>query len=272
MRLHGFAEATFASSRPHDLMTPKTKSANKLDISTSRPILAVRELPLGERPRERLRAHGATRLSTVELMSILVGSGSRRYSALAVAHGILATHGGSLRKLVAAPVASLTQVPGVGAARAAVVHAALELGRRMLSETRREGMLIQCPEDVFRLYAPRLEDLPVEEFHVAVLDAQQRFQRDIMVSRGILNSSLVHAREVFREVILERAASVVLVHNHPSGDPSPSADDRAITAELVRAGDLLGIPVRDHVIVGRGRYVSFVEQGALPISDARGLT
>ncbi len=252
-------------------MPLKHNRNNKLDISTSRPILRVRELPPAERPRERLSSHGASRLSTVELLSILIGSGSERYSALAVAQGVLATNSGSLRRIASEPVSVLTKVPGIGLARAALIHSALELGRRMLNERREEGMLISCAADVYRLYGPRLEDEPVEEFHVAILDAQQRFQRDILVSRGILNSSLVHAREVFREVILERAASVVLVHNHPSGDPSPSTDDRLITEELVVAGDLLGILVRDHVVVGRGRYVSFVDSGLLPRCDRRGL-
>jgi DNA repair protein RadC len=112
-------------------------------------------------------------------------------------------------------------------------------------------------------YAPQLEDCPVEEFHVAVLDAQHRLDRDILITRGILNSSLVHPREVFREAIAERAAAIVLVHNHPSGDPTPSADDRAITSQLVAAGKLLDIPVADHLIIGKGRYYSFSEMGAL---------
>ena len=119
------------------------------------------------------------------------------------------------------------------------------------------------PRDVWRFYGPRLEDLTVEEFHVAVLDSQHRLERDVLVSRGILNSSLVHPREVFREAIAERAASLVLVHNHPSGDPAPSADDRAITSQLVAAGRLLDIPIQDHLIIGRGRFLSFAEAGLL---------
>jgi DNA repair protein RadC len=143
------------------------------------------------------------------------------------------------------------------------VHAALELGRRLSAEARDDGAPIRSPRDVFAAYAPRLQDLPVEEFHVAVLDAQHRLERDILVTRGILNSSLVHPREVFREAIAERAAAIILVHNHPSGDPAPSADDRAVTTQLVAAGRLLDIPVHDHVIVGRGRYTSFAEAGLL---------
>jgi DNA repair protein RadC len=144
-----------------------------------------------------------------------------------------------------------------------MVLAALELGRRMSLEGRPEGHPIRSPRDVYEYYAPRLEDLHVEEFHVAVLDSQHRIERDLTVTRGILNSALVHAREVFRDAIAQRAASVILAHNHPSGDPSPSAEDRVVTAQLVAAGRLLDIPVTDHIIVGRGRYVSFAEAGLL---------
>jgi DNA repair protein RadC len=160
-------------------------------------------------------------------------------------------------------VAALTTVPGVGMARAITIHASLELGRRIAAEGWQEGAPLRSPRDVVDYYAARMEDLPVEEFHVAVLDAQHRLERDITVTRGILNSSLVHPREVFREAIAERAAAIILVHNHPSGDPSPSADDRSVTDQLVAAGRLLDIPVHDHVIIGRGRYTSFAEAGLL---------
>ena len=231
---------------------------------TSRRVLGVRELPPSERPRERLESHGATRLSTIELLAILLGSGDRHRSSLTVAQQVLVSRGGSLRRIASEPVSALRTVAGIGRAKGVLIHAALELGRRMLQETRQEGMLVRSPHDVFQLFGSRLEDLPVEEFHVAVLDSQHRLQRDIMVSRGILNSSLVHPREVFREAIAERAASVVLVHNHPSGDPNPSMDDRLVTDQLVAAGEIVGISVRDHIVVGRGRYVSFVESGLMP--------
>jgi DNA repair protein RadC len=151
----------------------------------------------------------------------------------------------------------------VGTARAVSIHAALELGRRMAAEERDDGAPVRSPRDVYRVFSPRLEDLPVEEFHVAVLDSQHRLERDVTITRGILNSSLVHPREVFREAIAERAAAIILVHNHPSGDPTPSSDDRAVTDQLVAAGRLLDIPVHDHVVIGRGRYVSFAEAGLL---------
>jgi len=230
--------------------------------SRARP-LSIREMPATDRPRERLRALGAQALSTTELVALLLGSGGRAGSALECARRVLDGADGSLGRVATSPVGALMRVPGVGMARAVVVHAALELGRRMMFETRVAGVPLRSPRDVVAAFAPRLQDLPVEEFHVAVLDTQHRLERDVLVTRGLLDASLVHPREVFREAIAERAAAVVLVHNHPSGDPSPSPDDRTITAQLVSAGRLLGIPVQDHVIIGRGCYVSFVESGML---------
>lgn len=210
-----------------------------------------------------MRTLGAGSLTAAELLAVVLGSGSRGRSALGVAQAVLSTAGGSLRRLALQSPAALTAVDGLGPARAGSIHAALELGRRLAAEARDEGEPLRAPRDVWAAYAPRLEDLPVEEFHVAVLDAQHRLERDVLVTRGILNSSLVHPREVFREAIAERAAAIILVHNHPSGDPTPSVDDRAVTAQLVAAGRLLDIPVHDHVIVGRGRYTSFAEAGLL---------
>ncbi len=235
-----------------------------LPCSPSPVALSIRELPRSERPRERLVALGASALSSAELIALLIGAGSQGGgSSLHVGQALLAGAGGSLRRMAMQPVAALTATTGVGIARAVTVHAALELGRRLASESRDDGAPIRSPRDVARLFAPRLEDLPVEEFHVAVLDAQHRLERDVTVTRGILTSSLVHPREVFREAIAERAAAIVLVPNHPSGDPTPSPDDRAVTEQLVAAGRLLDIPVHDHVIIGRGRFVSFAEAGLL---------
>ena len=230
---------------------------------SGRKALTIQELPRSDRPRERLVDLGAHALSSAELLAILVGSGRAGRSALQVGHEVLSAAHGSLRRLAMQPTAALTSTAGVGMARAVVIHAALELGRRMAAETRDDGAPVRSPRDVVAIYAPRLEDLPVEEFHVAVLDAQHRLERDVTVTRGILNSSLVHPREVFREAIAERAAAIILVHNHPSGDPTPSADDRLVTEQLVAAGRLLDIPVHDHVIIGRGRYTSFAEAGLL---------
>ncbi len=234
-----------------------------LTSHSRRPALSIRELPHTERPRERLRSLGAQALSTTELIATILGTGGTGGSALQCAHAVLQAAGGSLGRLATMPLAALTRVNGVGQARATAVHAALELGRRLALEAREAGVPLRGPHDVAAIYAARLQELPVEEFHVAVLDAQHRLERDVLVTRGLLNSSPVHPREVFREAIAERAAAVILVHNHPSGDPTPSAEDHEVTRQLVAAGRLLDIPVHDHIIVGRGRYMSFAEAGLL---------
>lgn len=220
--------------------------------------MKVSELLPADRLVSRLRDLGAHALSTVELLTIIVGGGS-----MEPAQQIITEAHGSLRRIALQPVATLTRHLGVGAGKAATVHAALELGKRLCAEGRDEATPIRSPRDVVAVFSPRMEDLPVEEFHVAILDAQHRLERDITITRGILNSSLVHPREVFREAIAERAAAIILVHNHPSGDPAPSIDDKTITEQLVAAGRLLDIPVHDHVIIGRGRYTSFAEAGLL---------
>ncbi len=224
---------------------------------------SVLELPPTDRPRERLRALGAHALTSTELLGLILGTGTQGRSATETAQQVLTRAGGSLRRLGQLPTATLTGLSGLGEVRALAILAALELGRRLAVEATDEGEPMRGPRDVWRWFAPKMESLTVEEFHVAVLDAQHRLERDVLVSRGILNSSLVHPREVFREAIAERAASIVLVHNHPSGDPNPSSDDRAITSQLVAAGRLLDIPIQDHVVIGRGRYVSFAEAGLL---------
>jgi DNA repair protein RadC len=226
-------------------------------------VSSILDLPVADRPRERLRALGAAALTTSELLALLLGTATTGRSATEIASEMLLRSGGSLRRLAQTPVAALTDLPGLGEVRALAVHAALEIGRRLAAESVDDGEPMRGPRDVWRFYAPRLEGLTVEEFHVAVLDAQHRLERDILISRGILNSSLVHPREVFREAIAERAASLVLVHNHPSGDPTPSVDDRAVTSQLVAAGRLLDIPIQDHIVIGRGRFLSFAEAGML---------
>ena len=219
------------------------------DCLASQSVNYSRVTPFGTAARAARRPRGVGALSSAELLAILLGSGGAGRSALQVGQSVLAEAGGALRWIARQPVAALTAVPGVGMARAVTIHASLELGRRMAAEGRQDGTPVRSPRDVVAYFAPRMEDLPVEEFHVAVLDAQHRLERDITVTRGILNSSLVHPREVFREAIAERAAAVILVHNHPSGDPTPSADDR-IGDRAARRGRTIarhsGARPRDH--------------------------
>jgi DNA repair protein RadC len=211
-----------------------------------------------------LRTLGPAALTAVELLAILLGTGTSRRDAVAVAGDLLAAVGGSLRALARRPVGGLAGVSGVGAAKAARIAAALELARRLAVEPPADAeRAVASPADVHRLCGPALRDLAVEEFRLLVLDTQHRLVRDLLVTRGLLDSSLVHPREVFRAAIAEAAAAVVVVHNHPSGNPAPSADDRAVTRQLVEAGKLLDIPVYDHVIIGGDRYFSFAEAGLL---------
>ena len=223
----------------------------------------IRDWPMRERPRERMYAAGAHALSSRELIAILVGSGTGGSSAVEVAGSLLQSSDGSLRQMAMLSHADMRKVPGVGPAVAARVLAALELGRRMARETAAERPRIQGPADVYELCAPALRDLRQEEFRLLLLNTQHAVLRELVITRGTLDTSVVHPREVFRAAISESAAAIVLVHNHPSGDPAPSREDRDVTEQLAAAGRLIGIPVLDHVVVGDGRYVSFVEMGLL---------
>jgi len=225
--------------------------------------LRIAETPAADRPRERLVRLGAASLTIGELLAILLTTGSAGSGAVDVASQLLAREGPGLGGLARRSVPELARTRGVGQAKAARIAAALELGRRLQEEGRPDRLRIRSPNDVYRWFAPRLADLAAEEFHVLALDSQSAVLRDLFVTRGILNSSLVHPREVFRGAIAEAAAGIIVVHNHPSGDPTPSADDRAVTRQLLEAGRVLDLPVYDHVVIGQGRYVSFAESGLL---------
>lgn len=216
-----------------------------------------------DRPRERLWRLGAGALTSTELVAILLGTGGGGLQASAIATQLLERGGGSLRGLAARPPAELTRTTGIGSAKAARLLAAFEVATRLLQEQRPALPLIRDPADVAALLGPRLRDLAVEEFHVLALDSQSRVRRDVLISRGLLNSALVHPREVFRAAIAEAAAGIIVVHNHPSGDPTPSPEDQAVTRQLVEAGRLLDLPVYDHVIVAGDRFLSFVTAGLL---------
>ena len=227
------------------------------------PTLRLTDTPLDHRPRERLFALGPSALTPVELLSILLGTGGIRHDALAVARGVLHLGDGTLRALARRPVAELGHVVGMGPAKAARVVAALELAKRLATESTRNEAAIRSPADVLRRCGPGMRDLTVEEFRVLTLDVQHRVTRDVLITRGILNGSLVHPREVFRVAIAEAAAGIIVVHNHPSGTPTPSPDDRAVTTQLANAGRIVDVPLSDHVIVAGDRYFSFAEAGLL---------
>lgn len=212
-----------------------------------------------ERPRERLRSVGVRNLALRELLTLIIGSGSRAIAAGAVAERLVQLSEGSLRRLASLDVAILERVPGVGRATASRLLAAFELGRRAASEDGDIGWRIRGPADVFARMGPRLRDVRQEEFHAILLNTRHRVVREVLVTRGTLDSALIHPREVFRHAVAENAAAVILVHNHPSGDPTPSAEDRAVTRQLAEAGKAVGIPVLDHIVVGRGAFTSLAD-------------
>jgi DNA repair protein RadC len=225
--------------------------------------ISLSVVPESDRPRERLWSLGPAALTTAELLAILLGTGGTAAGVLELAGRVLEIGDGSLRRLAQRPSAELLRAQGVGPTKAARLLAALELGARIAREERPPLFRIREPDDVVRLFQPRLRDLQVEEFHLLALDSQSQVLREVLVTRGLLNSSLVHPREVFRAAIAEAAAGIIVVHNHPSGDPTPSAEDRAVTQQLVAAGRLLDLPLYDHVIIAGDRFVSFATTGLL---------
>ncbi|HYT66188.1 MAG TPA: DNA repair protein RadC [Vicinamibacterales bacterium] len=215
-----------------------------------------------DRPREKLERIGAGGLGDNELLAIVLGHGDPRTSALELANAALAAVGG-LDGLARATPDDLRRVPGIGAARASQLVAAVEIGRRSLMRRRELRPQILTALDAAKLIVPQFGSLPVEQFGVLLLDTKHRVLRTTRLSIGTLDASIVHPREVFRAAAAGGAAAIVLFHNHPSGDPSPSEDDVALTKRLVRAGDLMGIAVLDHIIVAENAFASLRERGDL---------
>lgn len=218
--------------------------------------------PENERPRERLFRAGPESLSDAELLAILLRVGRRKSSAVEVARDLL-QHLGGLQGLANRGLDELCGVAGIGPAKAAQVQAGIELGKRALAAPLSTGTRIGCSQDLFNHYYPLLRDLRHEVFKVILLDAKHTIIREATVSEGSLTLSIVHPREVFNLAVRESAAAVIFLHNHPSGDPQPSAEDRELTTRLVAAGNLLGIRVLDHLVVGDRTYVSFADRGWL---------
>ncbi len=218
-----------------------------------------------DRPRERLFRLGADALSDAELLALLLRTGARAAGAVDAGAALLRRSGG-LSGLARRVGPELMASPGVGPAKAASVLAALELGRRIAGRRLSEGAPFRSPADVFAHFHPHLRDASQERFAVVLLDGRHRILREEVISLGTLTASLVHPREVFRPALRACAAALILVHNHPSGDPTPSPEDREVTERLVAAGELLGVRILDHVIVAERGYHSFREAGALETS------
>jgi len=222
----------------------------------------MKELSLGDRPREKLLTHGAHALGDNELVALVLGSGCRERDGLAVANGLLTLRGG-LHGLSRSSPADLRQVEGVGRAKAVQLVAAIELGRRTLTRPPGQRPQLTSTADTVAFLVPAFAGRPMEQVGVVLLDTKYRVLKTTIVTVGTLNSSIVEPRDVFREAVQESAAAVVVFHNHPSGDPTPSPDDRELTARLRASGVVLGVDVIDHIILGDARYFSFKECGYL---------
>ena len=221
---------------------------------------AIREVPLTERPRERLAMRGVGGLTTAELIGLVWGSGTRGRSAVDLASDTLAHHDG-LAGLARATEMELATIPGIGPARSAQLVAAFELGRRLLADWPAARWTIRGPADVAERLILQMGRLEREELRVVILDTKNHVLRVATVYQGNLSASLVRIGELFRDAVRLNAAGVILVHNHPSGDPTPSPDDLHLTAEALAAGRLLDIALLDHLVIGHDAYVSMRDRG-----------
>ena len=224
--------------------------------------MSIDQWPASDRPRERLYFQGPQALADAELLALQLGYGIPGRSALDIAREMLAAYG-SLAEVAAREPVELAKQPGVGRAKAARLSSAFEMSRRLRARTPGTRTVLSGPAEVYAAFGPLMEDLKHEVFRIALLDAQNGLISDRIVSEGTLSASLVHPREVFKPAILESAASVILLHNHPSGDPAPSREDVRLTRQLVECARMLDLRIHDHVVIGRGRFVSLVERGVI---------
>lgn len=238
----------------------RARRSSRDPAQTPRVLRRLRELPIAERPRERLCQRGPGSLTNAELIGLLWGSGTARRNAVDLAAEALAVHGG-LAGLDAASQVELEQLSGVGTARAGQLIAAFELGRRLLADWPAGRFAVRTPRDLADRLVLQMGRLEREELRVVVLNTKNMVLSIQTVYQGNVSTALVRIGELFRDAVRQHGASVILVHNHPSGDPTPSPDDLHLTAEAVAAGRLLDVPVLDHLVIGHDAYVSLRDRG-----------
>lgn len=235
-------------------MTPET------DHARAEYAPMIRDMPENERPRERLMRVGARVLSNAELLAILMRTGVGGENVLRLAERLLARFEG-LPGIARASLAELRTVNGIGPAKAVEIKAAIELGRRLMAAAPEERPRVTSPADAANLLMSEMMLLEQEELRVILLDTRNHVLRVKTVYKGSLNTSVVRVAELFRAAIKDNAAAIIVAHNHPSGDPSPSPEDVHVTRQIRQAGDLLDIDLLDHIVIGRQRYVSLKERG-----------
>lgn len=230
-----------------------------MDNKTS---FTIHDLPKPERPRERLKKLGPEALSAQELLALVIGRGIPQKSVMNIAQELLAKFG-NIKAISQATLEELSQIKGIGLAKAAQIKACFELGKRQELELEIEDIDIKNPQSVVKALQAKIKDKAKEHFKLILLNTRNKIIGISTVSIGTLDSSLVYPREVFKEAIAHNAYSVILAHNHPSGDPEPSEDDITITSRLIEAGKILGIEVTDHVIISKNGFFSFKEKGLI---------
>jgi len=226
----------------------------------------VRDLPITERPRERLIKLGPEALSAQELLALIIARGIPGKSVITIAQEVLSKFG-NIKNIGEATIEQLCQIRGIGPAKAAQLKTCFEIGRRLetqeIEQSKSKKFILSSPKDVVKLSQSILKDKKKEYFLVFPLDSRNKLMKEEIVSIGSLNANIAHPREIFKQAISNNAAQVILVHNHPSGDPEPSEDDLKITKQLVEAGKILGIDVLDHIIITKDRYLSFKDKGLI---------
>jgi DNA repair protein RadC len=251
--------------------SPSSDAADAPDDESGEPALLyhvpIHEWDESDQPREKLLTHGPTVLSDAEVLALLLGSGTRTsngpVSAVELGRSLLQTYG-SLHAVSQRKPKELTRTQGIGPAKAAKLTAAFEAGRRVESQRQQdERVQVTCPDDVAGVYGPLMRDLTKEVFKVVHLNTANVIIGDYTVSEGGLSSSVVEPRGVFEQAILDDAAAVICLHNHPSGNPEPSREDIRITRQLVEAGETMGIPVHDHLIIAGTEHTSLAERGVI---------
>lgn len=222
--------------------------------------IRMKDIPLNQQPRERLRDHGPQALSDAELLAILLRVGTSSMNVLQLSQHLLSTYGG-WAGLQHVDFAELSRTHGMGEAKTATVQAAIEIGRRLLLSAHADRFQIHSPQDVAQLMQLEMARLDQEHLRAICLDTKNRVQKVHTVYVGSVNSAVVRIGEVFKEAVKLNSTSVIVVHNHPSGDPTPSPEDVMVTRQIVQAGQLLDVDVLDHLVIGHGRFVSLRERG-----------